>query len=146
MFLHPSVSHSGHRKGGGLGGLQAHNQGDVQASSWGVSGHTPRGESWGVWPGGSQGVSRPTPGGVCRPTPGGVCIPARTEADTMNITTCRVFLFLRPTNNNFNKREPCKLFSHPILFQLQYLVMVECNFTIWRWSFKKPKMILIDVW
>ena len=132
MFLHPSVSHSGHRRGGGWGVSRPTTRGMFRHLVGGSPGTHPGERVEGSGQGGLRGVSRPTPGGVCRPSPGGVCIPACTEADTMNITTCRVFLFLRPTNNNFNKRGPCKLFSHPILFQLQYLVMVECNFTIWR--------------
>ena len=54
----------------------------------GVSRPRPRGGGWGVWPGGCPGpgrgvVSRPRSGvgGLSRPRPGGVCIPACTEAD-----------------------------------------------------------------
>ena len=62
----------GEVEGSGLGGLQAHTQGEVEGSvlGRGVSRPTPRG------------VSRPTPsgGGVSRPTPRG--IPACTDPDT----------------------------------------------------------------
>ena len=34
-------------------------------------------------------------------------------------------IVIRPTNSNFNKREPCTLLSRLTLFQLQYLVILS---------------------
>ena len=75
VFLHLSVSHSvqsGWKVGvipACIAVFQAHTQGEVEGSGWGVSRPTPGGASCGVWPWG--GLQAHTQGGSCRVWPGG---------------------------------------------------------------------------